>query len=460
MTRSLRVSAPAIFLGALAIRWIYSLALYLSMGEPGLMGPDSNAYVMVARNFAAGIEGGTISGWAWLGTHPIVMPMFNWFIGLHAWLTPGLFPLNYVLTQGLTDAGTCALIFGAARAIDRDIAIPAGMLAALNPTQIVMSGLVYADTTFVFFIALSFFGVARWVKSQSLADAAWIAIGLAGAAGFRVLIVPWIAVLLALLAIAAILRSGISRRLIGSLALILVIPTLSVGLVGLKHYGQYGHWVLTTQSGIHLSGWVVPLVKEGKDRTPWATTFDEMERRTRARFGPLPENAVEQSRQYTEIGREALAELGPVAIAKAWAMGAAINMGAPAIILSPPVIKIPRTGFYATPGDTTAGKVFNFMFRSESVIYTWALLTGAIGVGVMRLMQLGGAVRLLRQGHLVLVAIFVIWISYILTVNGPVASPKYRLPLEPVLMILAGAGFVSVRETLRRKTQARALPRA
>lgn len=460
MTRPFRVSALTIFIGALAVRWVYSLSLYYSLGEQGLMGPDSNAYVMVARNFAAGVEAGTISGWVWLGTHILVTPFFNWLIGFHAWLSPNLFPVNYVLMQGLTDAGTCVLIFATARLIDEEIAIPAGVLAAINPTQVVMSGLVYADTTFVFFIALSFFGVARWLKFHSLSDAALIAIGLAGAAGLRVLIVPWIAVLIAVLAITVLVRSGVNRRLVTSLAMMSVMPAMSAGLAGMKNYGQYGQWALTTQSGIHLSGWVVPLVKEAKDRTPWATTFDEMEQRTRARFGPLPNNAVEQSRQYTVIGREALAELGPMAIAKAWGMGAAINMSAPAIILSPPVITIPRTGFYATPGETTAGKIFNFLFRSESAIYTWALLTGAVGVGIIRLFQIGGTIRLIRQGRYAMVLIFAIWILYILTVTGPVASPKYRLPLEPVLMILAGAGWAAIRTKLRGRDQARAAPAA
>ena len=32
-------------------------------------------------------------------------------------------------------------------------------------------------------------------------------------------------------------------------------------------------------------------------------------------------------------------------------------------------------------------------------------------------------------------------IGYVLVLNGPVASPKYRLPVEPILNVLTGAGF-------------------
>jgi hypothetical protein len=38
------------------------------------------------------------------------------------------------------------------------------------------------------------------------------------------------------------------------------------------------------------------------------------------------------------------------------------------------------------------------------------------------------------------------WIAYILLVSGPVASPKYRLPIEPVLMVLLAAGYCALRD--------------
>ena len=34
-----------------------------------------------------------------------------------------------------------------------------------------------------------------------------------------------------------------------------------------------------------------------------------------------------------------------------------------------------------------------------------------------------------------------LWIVFVLVTSGPIASPKYRLPLEPPLMVLAGAGL-------------------
>ena len=448
----------ALFLGALAIRWAYALTLFSFMGESGIMGVDSYTYGPVGEEFAAALAAGSVQGWDWLGVHPVMMPFYTWFVALHALLGTGLYPFNYVLTQGLLDAGTCVLIYRMAQTLDERYAAPAGILSALNPTQIVLSGLIYPDTPFVFFVALSFYGVLRWMRSFAWSDAWIVAAGLGFATGCRVLIVPWAGVLIVFLAGCALIARRLSVRAIQQLVVIAMIVAIPAGMIGFRNLGQYGGWSLTSQGGVHLARWVVPLVKEAKDGTPWQQTYEEMERRTRERFGPLPKNHLEQSRQYMEIGREAMNDLGWLAIAKSWTMGAAINLGAPGVVLSPPLLQIPRTGFYATPGQSYFEKIWNFLFHSESAIYAWALLLGLGGVGVLRLIQIAGLVALLREGHKAPLVLFVLWCGFILAVNGPIASPKYRLPLEPILLVIAGAGLGSMSKRWKRSGHPRALP--
>ncbi len=146
------------------------------------------------------------------------------------------------------------------------------------------------------------------------------------------------------------------------------------------------------------------------------------------------------------VGREELARLGIAAIAKAWVIGAAINIAAPAIIISPPIARLPRTGFYATTGQTVFDKIRNYLFHSDNAIYAWALLIGVAGVALVRLLQLCGLFALIRERDAWPITIlFVLWIGFILAANGPIASPKYRLPIEPVLCVLTGAGFAFLR---------------
>jgi hypothetical protein len=33
------------------------------------------------------------------------------------------------------------------------------------------------------------------------------------------------------------------------------------------------------------------------------------------------------------------------------------------------------------------------------------------------------------------------WIGYVLAIDGPIASPKYRLPLEPIFAVFTGVAL-------------------
>jgi hypothetical protein len=194
-----------------------------------------------------------------------------------------------------------------------------------------------------------------------------------------------------------------------------------------KNVAVFGTAGLTPQGGIHLALWIVPLAKEMQDRTPYTTSYNELEKRTIERFGPHPSNPFEQSRQYTIIAKEALKDIPISAIAKSWLSGITINLVSPAILLSPPVSQLPRPGFYNTPGSSFFDKAFNYAFRSGQPAYTWFLLIGSAGLAAMRLLQFIGFVALARR-TVNWPALFLAasWCGYILLVNGPVASPRLR----------------------------------
>lgn len=445
-----------IFGAALAIRWTYALLLFAFMGEGGLKGVDSYSYVTWAQAFADAISNGSVRGWNWFGPHPSVMPLYIGLFALTDLLFGALGPLASVLIQGIVDSATCLLIFRMARAIDPRYALPAAIAAVINPTQIVMSGLVYPDTLFVFFVALSLLGSVRWLQTPSPGSAALIAMGLGGAMLCRILIVPWAAALLVFLIAAAALRRRLSLRAVGQLSGVALVLALCIGAVMGRNVAQSGAWSLTSQGGQHLL-WVVPWVKQAHDGTPWIQGNEELKARTIERFGAAPDEPFEMSRQYTEIANEAWRAMGVVPTAKAWIYGAVISVVSPAIILSPPIIQIPRTGFYGTPGASMIEKMMNFLFSSESAVYTWTLLIGIAGVIAIRLVQSAGLVVLIRQAwrhrgdDLAILILFVLWIGFILAVNGPVASPKYRLPIEPVLNILTGIGWCQMLRWRRRR---------
>jgi hypothetical protein len=444
-----RITLRAVLLTALALRWGYALALYVTMGDEGLAGLDSVDYLRFAGTFAMDAAKGNVSGWQWLGANLHMMPFFTWLLAACFAIGTLFGPFLYVLAQGAADTWTCFLVHRIAGHFDNRFAIPAAVAAAINPTQIVMAGLVYSDTPFVTFVALSFLASLRWMEMPSWKNVSLIGIGLGAAALFRALIVPWGFISIAFLAVVCLLRGQLRLNAAIQLAGAAIILALAIAPVVLRNHVQYGAWSLTPQGGMHLTRWVVPLVTEAKDGTPWERTYALMEKRTEERFGPLTNNPFENSRRYIEIGNEAMREMGLLPAIKAWVYGAAINMAAPGLLISPPVSQLPRTGFFSTPGENMTAKIINFIFRSDNALYAQLLLAGLVGVALIRLIQLAGVAALCRTRHMTALVFCAAWIAYVLVINGPVASPKYRLPIEPVLNVLTGAGFALI---VRRKT--------
>jgi len=436
-----------VFFVALIIRWIYAITMYALMGDDGLKGVDSIGFVANASDFAEAVRSGTIHGSQWFGQQVYAMPLFHWLSAIPFLIfgsTHGT--LAYVLMQGAFDAGTCIAVYGIASRISHRVALAASLVAVINPTQIILSGLFYTDTPFVFFVALSFWAALRWGEKPSWQRALLLGLALGCAALIRAIIIPWAFFALILLGGYLLFRTQAVRKL-ATIAAAFVALTACIGIIVTKNINVFGAAGLTPQSGVYLALWIVPLAQEMQDRTPYVTTYNVLEKRTIERFGPHPSNPFEQSRQYTIIAKEALKDIPASAIAKAWLSGITINLVSPAILLSPPVSQLPRPGFYNTPGNSFFDKAFNYAFRSGQPAYTWFLLIGSAGLAAMRLLQLFGFVALVRRAaNWPTLFLAASWCGYILLVNGPIASPKYRLPLEPLFNVLAGAGVVAVRD--------------
>jgi 4-amino-4-deoxy-L-arabinose transferase-like glycosyltransferase len=433
-----------LFLVALTLRWAYAGALYALFGADGVKGPDSTGYLVLARSFVDAVAAGKVAGWAWLGPDLSLMPLFTWTIALHTALAGEWAALSFVLFQGAVDAGTCLFVVGIARLAVPPAALPAGYAAAATPTFIVLAGLVYADTLFLFFATASLYAALRWLAAPALRTALLLGAALGLAASVRIGIAPWALPLGLFLAIGALIRRVPFARLGQLLAGGAVLAAFLAPVLA-RNVALYGAWSLTPQSGNHLAYWVYPLVREFADGTPRETTKKENDARIAARFGAMPTaNPFADSARYRAFAQEELAKLGIGAIARAWAYGAALNLAAPAVVHVPPVSALPRRGFYDTPGANFWAKLQAFLFGSGSTLYAWLLLLGLLGVAAFRIVQLVGFVTLFRRGANVAgLLLLAAWCGYVLALNGPIASPKYRLPLEPVLALLSGAGLAA-----------------
>jgi 4-amino-4-deoxy-L-arabinose transferase-like glycosyltransferase len=164
---------------ALAVRVATVLLLHGLWGPEALLIEDSDNYRIAAT---AGLR------------HADVMPAYLAFLRVfETAFGPGV--LWPVLGQAMVDSLTCVAIAGTAGTLAPRLAAPAGLLAALNPTQLVMTSLVLTDSLFFFFCALALWGVLAWLRQPRW----WLALAVGLALGLgiltRVMLMPWALVL-------------------------------------------------------------------------------------------------------------------------------------------------------------------------------------------------------------------------------------------------------------------------
>jgi hypothetical protein len=130
-----------------------------------------------------------------------------------------------------------------------------------------------------------------------------------------------------------------------------------------------------------------------------------------------------------------MARLPPAALAKAWLEGAVVNLTAPALLADPRVRALPKPSFYNTPGAGLWQKARAYLFDDPGR-YQLLLVLGLVAMLPFLVLEAIGFVMLARMMPWAAVLGGGV-IAYFLLLNGPVATPKYRLPMEPVLIVLA-----------------------
>jgi 4-amino-4-deoxy-L-arabinose transferase-like glycosyltransferase len=445
--------AIAIFILAAGVRIGYVAFCYLQFGPDGLMGPDSHGFLLIGQFLADGgsaFQGrGGQSGFM-LGTMPVAFTLMSWT------LTPGVAPdpFGYVLIQCWIDAATCILIGCLAAQFERGLFVPAALLAALNPTQIIVAGMVYTDTPFLFFATAGLLLSIVWLKEPSYGTALGAGLAWGLALMTRPFVQYWLVVLpVVLLVMAAIKHRSRNAKHLPHVMVMIILVTAVAAPVALRNLDQFGTLRLSAQSGAHFLFWISPLVREFKDGTPRAESNARLNRLYKNWKGtPPPSGPFETSDRMMEIAKEELLALGPVAVASDWVQGAAMNLSVPASAIAPPVSRLPRSGFYDTQGESFLDKVLNFLLHNDGAVYAQILLLSAAPIPAWIVLAIAGAYILLfrRPDSALPALVLLLWASFTLALNGPVFSPKYRLPLEPAWIVFASVGWVWLWRRMRR----------
>lgn len=436
---------------------ILALALLLRLGYFGigvpdtdsLYMPDSRLYETLADAMVAsgGFNRQTLTGFvAETERAPLYvayLAVFRAFLGTN--------PIWPVLGQCVLDALTCLLIGYLAAQFHRDLALIAGLLAACNLNLIVHAGLILADSLFLLPFTAHLVMMVRFIQRPTAWDALWAGLFFALALLTRSVLLYFAPVLPAAVLIVA-WRHDVGWERLGRAVAACLLPLLVlVGPLLIRNANAYGHFSFTSQGGTHALYWVVPLAREFALGVPFAQTQDEMRRRVEIQYQQQglpgqPPNPFEASRQHMNVAQRALQEMSIGELTWAWGAGALINLTAPSLSSVPLISRMERPRFYEVSGRTPLEKVWNFLSRDGVSTYlAWMIPAIALTVAVRGVQVWGIFCRVGRRliagdALLYLLAVGL----YILAITGPVVGVKYRLPLEPMLVVLAAAGLHSL----------------
>lgn len=326
-----------------------------------------------------------------------------------------------------------------------------GLLAAIWPNLFIHSGLLLGDTLFVFFFVWFLLSFTTFLHKPTIfaAVATGFALGLATlvrpTTQFIILLTPVLLPIILIISKMKIREASFNSFVIFVVSVVCVVPLLIIN--GTK----YDSFALTSQNGTHLQNWVaseVVMLRDGIAREEAVKLLQTKTHKALLKLSPSQQNNpfVRSEKQVDTALHEIVATPTPI-ILKSWFQGAVINLASPALMIDKRIRQLQHISF---AGDTRGDLIKRTwqLISGSSSIYVTALIASGAGAIIISLSQFVGFFVQFRV-NLMLAVLSALTVSYFLIINGPVGSPKYRLPIEPILIIWLGCALLSLWKFLK-----------
>jgi len=361
-----------------------------------------------------------------------------------------------VTIQACLDSISVIAIAFAARTMCAKAFAPAALAAIVIPNFLVHASYILQESLF-----LPFFSGGLWALLLALRSrhtAFWLAIS-----GVLFGTTLWIRISLTYYPLFIIPAIAIGLRISCGVPwprcalLSLVPPSLMLAVASpllLYNYATYDYFALTSQSGGHLLNWFYaclasspPCAQRDKivaQLTPLVTAHMDS-------IGGPNANLFAVSNFMRNLALTRILELPLTQIIAGMSFGALKNLMQTGFYQVLVQFNQPLTFLSAMPGENFAERLQAFVQTNKSNIFMllWACSQAALIVS--RVIQLFGIVAGLshkptRGQTMLLIAT----VGYFLALNGPIADPKYRVPIEPALIVLFALGYVRLLDIFRR----------
>jgi 4-amino-4-deoxy-L-arabinose transferase-like glycosyltransferase len=393
---------------------------------------DQSLYVQLAQQL-------TESGFLGVGTermpgYPLFIASIYSFFGENIW--------NIILVQILVDSASCVMIALTAQLLFGRGFFIAGGISVINLNMIMLSSSLLTDTLFLFLFVMFIFSLFQYLKNEKI---------------------TWLFLLIIFISLATLVRSFSSYllpilliSLVGwrvwkkdSFLKISMLVTLHIIIIGIllggvyqRNYQQYDSIALSSQTGGHVLGWVVPATYQYSGQGDYQEGQELAKRGLasalqRDKLEALSLNPFKSSSYQTNVGKDVLFELGFLNILKAWVVGSTINLLAPSVAYAPALRAMEHPSFYETEGNGIVEKLFNYIKHSSGFLYLSILAVGTIISVIFTMLALIGVFKMISRLPPITVTTLLFLVGYFIAITGPIIGVKYRLPIEPILTLFA-----------------------
>ena len=445
--------AVGIFLAALVLRCanlllIDDVAAFAFIEDSALYWTGADAWLATGE-FAVRSPDGPVMQTERVPGYFLFLMIFQWLFSEP--LLPAL------VVQALIDSATCVAIALVGGYIDRSVGVASGLLAAASPNLIIHSALILNDTLFLFIFCICILYCVRFITTGTLSSAfiAALCCGLAIMTRPTLQFFPLFFMLAA--PVIVYIRGGRHWRMAAAVAVIVIGSSMPVVPQVARNLTHFGDASLTAQTGTHALYWATSHAIQVKTGRPFDEIATDLSRKfdvhlaekglSRSELNPF-----QQSREQTALALVELSKLPIGTLIRAWTQGAVLNIATPAVLLDPRVRGLNQSSFSNATGTTIFARAEDFL-KNNSHSYLWLFAISAVGSALAVVLALCGFYFLFRRDSWA--AVFAASIAfYFLLLMGPIGSPKYRLPLEPVLFVLEAIALIVFWRIWRRRVLA------
>lgn len=361
---------------------------------------------------------------------------FIFLIPFQAFMGDTLFPP--IVAQVFLDAASCVIIAKLGSLISFRTGVISGFSSAVWYNLILHTSFILTETVFLFLMCLLLLVSAYFLLDCKLRHAALLGVicGLAMMTRTLVVLLPLIIALTC--PVVTKYRLGNWRHGVSSGILVIVCSLLPASPIIYRNLTHFHTPHLTSQNGVFVLNWAVGLSKSLESGRSFDEESYELNQKLERRIKNLPGQGeglspFEVSSQRLLLAKEEMSAMAVSTLLQGWLYGAVNNLASPVIAVDPRIRKFNTKSFYNTPGNNILEKTVNFLEGNNPFFVTMIVLS-IIGGLIFCSLQFAGWVLLLRS-HFWVAVIGGLYVLYFLVVSGPVGSAKYRLPIEPLLII-------------------------